>query len=442
MREEDFRIVISEWRANKLPSLVDREIKIPLKPTMIVAIVGPRQAGKTFRIFQLVKELSGMVPRENMLYLNFEHERLRNLDANDLETMMKVFYQLFSPKEEKPIYLFLDEIQNVRDWDKWLRRTYEKGKFKIFISGSSSKLSSREIATALRGRSVDFPIFPFSFTEFLKAKRVEIKNVEVLGYLEERGRVLRLTEEFVKLGGYPKVVLTEEIDIKERILKTYYETVFYKDLVERYRVDPVLMDSFLRYAVNCFAKQISVSKIYNYLKTLGLKCSKSTLISFLRYSEEVFFLFPLEVFSYSIKKRKQYPRKLYVADNGIIRAIYPEAERNFGRLMENSVAVELMRRRGIEGFEISYWKEYGKRNGCEVDFVIREGIDVTKLIQVTYANSRGDIEKREVESLIKASRELKCKNLLIITWDYEDGVEAEGETIKCLPLWKWLLRTN
>jgi len=150
-------------------------------------------------------------------------------------------------------------------------------------------------------------------------------------------------------------------------------------------------------------------------------------------------LFPIEIFSYSIKERKQYPKKLYVVDNGIVRAIYPNAEKSFGRLMENSVAVELLRRKESSKFEVFYWKEYGKRNGNEVDFVIREGMSIKKLIQVTYANSKDEIEKREVENLIKASEELKCKDLLIITWDYEGELEVESRKVKCLPLWKWLI---
>ncbi|RLI94321.1 MAG: hypothetical protein DRO92_03050, partial [Candidatus Altiarchaeales archaeon] len=153
MRERDFKIVFAEWKTKALPALIERSIKIPLKPESIVSIIGPRQAGKTFRMFQIIKELP--VFKDNILYVNFEHERLRNLDANDLRDMLKVFYQMFSPDEKFPVYLFLDEIQNVRDWDKWVRRVYDSGKYKISISGSSSKLSSREIATSLRGRSID-----------------------------------------------------------------------------------------------------------------------------------------------------------------------------------------------------------------------------------------------------------------------------------------------
>ncbi|MEM0243217.1 MAG: ATP-binding protein [Candidatus Aenigmatarchaeota archaeon] len=440
MREEDFKVVLSRWKSFEMPELIEREIKIPLEPTTIVSIIGPRQAGKTYRMLQAIKDLSKIISKENILYVNFEHERLRNLDAKNLEDMMKVFYQIFTPDEKSPIYLFFDEIQNVRDWDKWIRRIYDSGKFRIFISGSSSKLLAKEIATSLRGRSIDFVIFPFNFREFLKAKKFEIGDIKILSYLEERGKILRLAEEFVKFGGYPKVVLTEDYELKEKILESYYEAIFYKDLVERYKLDPVLLDNFLRYAITCFSKQLSISKIFNYLKSIGLKCSKSTLIKFLKYAEEIFFLFPIEIFSFSIKEKRQYPKKFHVVDNGIIRAIYPEAEESFGRLIENCVAIELLRRKYAKKIEINYWREYGKRDGSEVDFVIKEGLEIKQLIQVTYASNKDEIEKREIRALIKASEQLKCKDLLIITWDYEDEINVENKTIKCIPLWKWLLR--
>ncbi len=388
-------------------------------------------------MFQLINEILKNIPKDNILYVNFEHERLRRLDANNLEDMMKIFYQIFSSEEQSPIYLLLDEIQNVADWDKWLRRIYDTGKFRIFISGSSSKLSSKEIATALRGRCIDFTVFPFNFREFLKAKKVVLEDVTILGYLEERGKVLKFVEEFIRFGGYPKVVLTEDYELKEMILKTYYETIFYKDLVERYRLDPIILDTFLRYAVSCFTKQVSVSKIYNFLKSLGLKCGKATLINFLKCSEEVFFLFPFEIYSYSIKKKLQYPKKLYVVDNGIARVLFPDSLKSIGRLMENCVATELLRRVGKDN--ISYWKEYGKRDGMEVDFVVRDGLIVKELIQVFYAYGKDDIDRREIRALVKASEELKCNNLSIVTWDYEGDLKIDDKNIKCTPLWKWLL---
>jgi len=431
MRENDFSIALAEWRHVRLPELVEREIEIPAEPASIVSIVGPRQAGKTYRIFQLIKHLlSAGIPGENILYVNFEHERLRNLDANHLEDMLKVFYQLFSPGNA-PIYLFLDEIQNVKDWDRWVRRVHDSGKYRIYLSGSSSKLSSREIATALRGRSIDYRVFPFSFREFLRARNFSI-DLAFMEYLEERGKLLRLLEEYLMFGGYPKVVLAKDVEEKKKILRSYYEAIFYRDLVERCKLDAELLDAFLRYALSCFANQTSITRIHKHLKSIGLKCSKETLIKFLRCAEQAYFLFPIEIFSYSIKAKNQYPRKLYVVDNGIVNTVYPET--GIGRSMENAVAVEMLRR----GMEIFYWKEYGKREGAEVDFVVMDGVKVRELVQVTYASSREEINRRELNALFKASSELVCSNLLIITWDYTDELEHEGKKVRFIPLWKWL----
>ena len=434
MREQDFRVVLAEWKARELPELIEREVKIPLNEDIIIALIGPRQAGKTFRTFQAIKELLRKIPKDNLLYVNFEHDRLKNLIAKDLDDMLKVYYQLFSPSQKHKIFLFLDEIQNVADWDRWLRKILDTGKYKIFVTGSSSKLSSKEIATQLRGRSVDFTIFPFSFKEFLKAKNFKIKDKEVLSYLVERGKILALLEEYLTLGAYPKIVLTKNKEMKKKLLKTYYETIFYKDLVERYEFPSIELDLFLRYCINNYSKYISISKAHNYLKSLHVKIGKKKLIEFLKASNEVFFLFPSKIFSYSMKNEEQYPKKIYVVDNGIINVLNEKTE--VGRLMENLVAIQLTR----QGISFGYWKEYGKQEGKEVDFVIKQGMEVKQLIQVTYASNRDEIEKREIKALLKASELLKCKNLLVITWDYEAEEKVKNKRIKFVPLWKWLLK--
>lgn len=198
--------MLAEWKVWSPPRLVEREVGLPLNPSYIVAITGPRQAGKTFRLYQLVLELlEAGVPRSNILYVNFEHERLRRLDANDLEDMVKVYHEVFEQSSSHPVYLLLDEVQLVRDWDKWVRRIHDSGRFRVYVTGFTSKLTSREIADALRGRSVDFLVFPFSFREFLRAKGVSVGDVDTLSYLEERGRVLRLLKEYLVYGGFPRV---------------------------------------------------------------------------------------------------------------------------------------------------------------------------------------------------------------------------------------------
>jgi hypothetical protein len=260
----------------------------------VVAITGPRQAGKTFRLYQLVLELlEAGVPRSNILYVNFEHERLRRLDANDLEDLMKVYYEMFEPSSSHPVYLLLDEIQLVRDWDKWVRRIHDTGKFRVYVTGSTSKLSSREVADALRGRSVDFPVFPFSFREFLKARGFSVGDAETLSYLDERGRVLRLLEEYLTFGGFPRVVLAEGVEEKRALLKAHYEAIFYRDLVDRCKLDPELLDLVLSTLVSSAAGQFSASKLLNVAKSLGFKCSKATLIRYVECARQAYLPAPL-----------------------------------------------------------------------------------------------------------------------------------------------------
>jgi len=427
---------LAEWRVWSLPRLVEREVKLPLNPSYVVAITGPRQAGKTFRLHQLVIELvKAGVPRDNILYVNFEHERLRRLDANDLEDLLKVYYEMFEPSSGYPVYLLLDEIQLVRDWDKWVRRIHDAGRFRVYVTGSTSKLTSREIADALRGRSVDFPVFPFSFKEFLKAKGVSVSDAETLSYLVERGRVFRLLEEYLTFGGFPRVVLAEGVDEKRVLLRAHYEAIFYRDLVDRCKLDPELLDLVLSTLVSSAAGQFSVSKLFNVVKSLGFKCSKATLIKYVECARQAYLLLLSEIHSPSIRSRKQYPRKVYVVDNGIVTALCPEAKESFGKLMENTLAVELARR----GYALRYWREYGKRDGGEVDFVIVEGARAKQLIQVTYAREKPDVKARELKALTKASGELGAREALVVTWDYRGEEVLDGLRVKYVPLWLWLL---
>jgi len=441
-RKNDFKVVISEWLSTELPSIIEREIKIPLKPSLIPTIIGPRRAGKTYLMFHTIKSLleEEKIRKENILYINFEHERLRDLEAKNLEEMMEVYYQLVNPKGE--IYLFLDEIQKVKNWELWVRKIYDFKKFRIFITGSSSKLLSREISTTLRGRSIDFLVFPFSFREFLRAKNFRTEKLETLALTSEKGKILHFLEEYLVFGGFPEVILEENRDVKIKILRGYYNTIFYKDLIERFNVENFsLLDTFLKFCLSNFSKYFSISSTYNFIKSIGLECSKQTLNDYSKYAEEILFLFQIPILAKSQKTQKQYPKKIYVVDNGFISSLYPELV-NYGRLMENLVAIELIRRSELfSNFSVYYWKEYGKREGREVDFVIKEGFNIKQLIQVTYASNKDEIEQREIKALEKAYELFKKDKpeLLIITRDYEDVIEKDGKKIKCLPLWKWLL---
>jgi len=428
------------WKRFKLPEMVSRELALPASPTQVISVVGVRRCGKTYLLLNTMKQLLRELKKDNVVYVNFEHERLRNLDAGDLEELLVAQREIFEPDETKPVYMFLDEIQNVRDWDKWVRRIHDERRFRIFITGSSSKLLSREIATSLRGRCLSFILYPFSFAEFLKAKKYPLESLAEIQYSEEKGKVLKLLREYMEFGGFPEVVLEGDEETKNRLLSSHFETIFYKDIVERYGVrNLALLGDFLRYAINNLSSYLSLTKVEKYFKSTGIKCSKKTLANFLKYSEAVFLLFPLEIFSYKIKDRMQYPRKIYCADTGIVGRFTPKISENLGRLAENVVYSELRRRFEPPTHEIFYWRD---RQLGEVDFVVKEGLRVKQLVQVCWDSTDEETKKREIRGLVKAMEEFRLREGLVLTEDFEGKERVDGRRVVYRPLWRWLLAAD
>lgn len=430
-RKDDFMQVISEWFLQDIPKTIERDISIPLDTEVIISIVGPRRSGKTFLMYTIIKKLREHVPKGNILYINFEHEKLRNLDANDLSDMISVYYEVSRIDRNEKIYLFLDEIQVVSGWSRWVNRIYESKDFHIYLSGSSSKLLSRELSTELRGRSIDFTLLPYSFKEFLMVNGISLQDINELLHSEKRGIIMGALRDYIKIGGFPEVVSLG--DVGEKLLKSYIDIIIIKDVGERFRIEPSILSAFFDYAISAYAKYFTGSKTYNYLRTLNYRISREFPLEIMDHFTEVFALFQLEIFALSVKSRRQYPRKLYVVDTGIINARARIAE--IGRLIENIVFIELCRRSEyFAKFQVYYWKEYGKAEGREVDFVIMDGNTVIELINVTFASSREGVPEREISGLLMAAKELKSIRKTIITWDY-----LESGEISFTPLWYWLL---
>jgi hypothetical protein len=394
-----------------------------LKAGEIVVVSGVRRCGKSFTLLQIAKKLVEKSGKKSVLLVNFEDYRWKNLNLDLLERIWNIFTQRIF-EGEKP-YLLLDEVHSVEGWERFVRTLYSKN-IPIIVSGSSSKLLSREYASLLSGRYVEVEIFPFSFQEFLTAKKVFFADeVEMIGKKQE---ILKNLFKYFKIGGFPKVVLTEDLDL----IKSYFETIIIKDVVERFNVREI--DALRRLAVFYmlnFSNRITFRKASN-----SLELPFETVRRFSRYLEAACFLKFLSSYSPSYKKVERGPLKVYVVDASFPYVYGIDINENIGRIIENVVLVELLRRKG---FNPLFKLFYLKINQGEVDFLIKEGKEITHLIQVTYTNSKDEIDKREIKSLLKASELLKCKNLLIITWDYEDEIKANNKTIKCLPLWKWLL---
>lgn len=433
MKETLLREVFTSWLGKELPQLVRRDYEFELADT-VTALIGPRRAGKTFFMYQIASDLlSRGYEKSNIAYIDFEDIRLATLEPSDYPAFVKVLHEVFTERKGK-IVLFLDEVQSLPGWERWVRTLHNSNKYYIFVSGSSSKLLGREVATQLRGRYVAQVILPFSFKEFLRCRRFK---ADILSS-EDRGRVLGFLDEYLRFGGFPEVVKEESENRKLELLKSYVETVFYRDVVDRFRVrDVASLEVFMKILFQNMGKLLSISKVHNYFRSLGVRKSKKTLSNYLKYFETSLYVFTVEKFGYKTRNRVKQPRKLYPIDTGLY-WLHPRFSKDIGILMETRVAIELYRRALQDPMvEVYYWRDYQQH---EVDFLVRRGLEVESLIQVTYVRGFDEVDRRELRALVKASDLLKCRELSVITWDYEDTSHCQGRSIKFIPLWKWLLR--
>ena len=337
------KTILAEWKGKNIPIIIPRDINLQdylnLKINKIIVLNGFRRVGKTYILYGLANELLNFNSREEVIHINFEDERIP-LKTEFLSSLLPNAEELFKQKIK---YLFLDELHNIPNWSKWLRRIYDNNDIRIFVSGSSSKMSENEIPTELRGRFLEIRIFPLSFKEFLKFKKIDI-DFKVLDYSEkERSLILKSLTEYLTFGGLPEVVLIDE-NKKFELSQSYYSTVIKRDIVERYKLkNEESLKALIKLLLD--SKEYSISKSYNNLKSLGYEIGKSTLQKYISYIESSYFAFSLPIFSYKIKDQMQHPKKIYFIDNVFINSISTRFSNNFGRLYENIIAVELMRKR-------------------------------------------------------------------------------------------------
>ncbi len=416
---DDFELknVIKEllirFHSSQLPEIISRDIHIPdfRIANKIVVVIGPRRAGKTFVLYQSMKRLieSGRHLTE-FIYLNFENEKLAELKASQLDLIITSYNELY--EEKKPIF-FLDEVQNISGWEKFVRRLNDEG-YSIYISGSNSKLLSREIATELRGRDYPIQVLPFSFKEFLSVRGIKLKKNWEFGIVKTK--IKRAFDEYIALSGFPEVVLENRLDFVDQ----YFKTMLFQDIIERYRITNTdLMRLFMLFLARQYGGDYSINKFNNFAKSSSYKSSTSTIQKYSIIVEEIYFCFFLKARQKSFKKESTYLKKAYLYDHGFIN--YYNTEKDIGRLLENVVAVELMRRKESQ---LNHYT-----NGFECDFITKENS-----IQVCHTLNDGN-KKREVNGLIEAVK--KFGNIpILITYDQE--IEIDG--VRTIPAWKWLLQ--
>ena len=387
-----------------------------LETDLIKVITGPRRAGKSVFSILLLKD-------KNFAYLNFDDENL--LKTQNYDEIVKAIFEVY-PKAE---FIFFDEIQNLENWELFVNKLQRRG-HNLILTGSNAKLLSKELGTVLTGRYIPVEIFPFSFREFLKAKKFEIKK-EYLEAPENKGRVLNYMDEYLKSGGFPEVAV-KDLDASV-YLETLFDSILFKDTVKRYKVrfSGKIYD-LASYLTSNFSSEFSFTKLRN---TLDFR-STVTVQNYLKYLEEAYLVFVLNRFSFKTKEQIKAPKKIYLIDNGFISAKSFQFSQNIGKLMENLVFVEFLRRGYKPNESVFYYKT---RNAKEIDFVLRNKTKIEKLIQVCYETNKLETKKRELAALVEASEELSCNNLEIITWDEEREEEFKNKKIKFIPLWRQLL---
>ncbi len=422
--------LIDDFHERKLPDLVTRNEELPEIQGKADVIMGMRRTGKTFFCYQKIQELllAGIRP-EQILYLNFEDERLLDFALADFQGIIDVYFGKYPQNRESRCYFFFDEIQRIEQWEMFIRRVLDTLNVQVFLTGSSSKLLSTEIATSLRGRSLSTEIFPFSFQEFLKAHG-HFDSCPV-NFGPQVSSVLRnAVLKYLEIGGFPEVQ-TLDRNFRVEVLQSYIDTVLLKDVIERHKVSNVVaLKHLVRQIMNQPCGKFSVNKFYNMLKSMSVKCTKNSLYEYLDHLVDAYLFYKVPIHTRSEKSRMLNPVKMYTIDTGLLNAMTFRNASNNGPFLENMAFMHLRR----TGFEVEY---VITKNGYETDFFARHKLsgDV-KLIQVCWNMSAKETFNRELRGLHCAMRELSVDSGTIVTWDDQASLD---NNIKVVPVWKWLL---
>jgi uncharacterized protein len=406
-----------------------RELQLPIHSGKIITLIGPRRSGKSYYFLHLMHTLiqSG-VPQQNIVYLNFEDERL-TLEAKDLESILKAYHELYPSVKWKDCYFFFDEIQNIENWEKFVRRCNDTITKNIFLTGSNANLLSREIATALRGRTLSYEILPLSFREFLSFKNVNWKKMDSAS----QSKVNKLFLQYLATGGYPEVVMLND-NLKTQALQEYFDVMTYRDLVERYRFTNLpVIKYFLKRVASTAGSYLSLNKIYLELRSQGYKLDKNYLYELNEAAKAVYLSMPVDKFDFSELKRANSDKKTYFIDNGLLNAITFKFSQDNGKLLENLCHLELRR----QNLPTYYYK-----NGKECDFVLYTENKKPLPLQVAYSLTDPDTYEREVSSLVYCCKKLDVKRAVILSMAERPDATVNGVKIKFMAAVPFFLGTE
>lgn len=387
----------------------------------MVAVVGARRAGKTTLLFEIIDYLicELKVNPRNILFIKGDDDRVEKTGL--IDRALNEYAQLVNPFGN--IFVLIDEIQEIEEWSKTLKRIYDlRTDIKLFISGSNADILKEELGVLLAGRFASFELFPFSFTEFLRAREVNINTA--LSIVQNKAKILHCLNEYLTYGSFPEVVLEKDVKLKVQLTQFYFDSIFYRDIVRRKKIrNPAQLEKMVKYFLQ------NISALANFAKVgdaIGL--ATDSIGEYVRAAEEAYLIFSVNLFAFSYRKQIVNPKKMYCVDAGIRNGIGFTFSEDAGKIYENTVFVHLRQSRN----EIFYWA--GKH---ECDFIVKNG---KKLAAIQVCYDIRNAKEREQKGLLEALNNFKLKEGTIITHDYEDEEEIEGKIIHYIPLWKWLLQ--
>ncbi|PIP24510.1 MAG: hypothetical protein CO140_02900 [Candidatus Moranbacteria bacterium CG_4_9_14_3_um_filter_40_7] len=415
--------VIDFWQKSaRKNKLFERAVlsAVDFKSKEIVDLVGPRRSGKSSVLKLMIKKLK---LKDDFLYLNFEDPFfIENNNPQIIEDSVDVYREYFNANIK---YLFLDEIQEIKNWEKAVRKLRDEGSFKIFITGSSSKLLSHELSSLITGRHLSYRIFPLSFAEFLNFEGLKISAKKDI-ILKEK-LLQKKFGEYLEWGGFPEAVLQKN----HELLKNYFLDILEKDIMARYEVrDRAMLEKMAVFLLTNSAKIVTMEALKN-----NFNLSFETVSAYLEYFKDAFLIFDLPQFSFSLKKQQKAFKKFYAIDIGLAKNASFKFSEDRGRVLENAVFLELkLKRDGL------YY--YKTKNGLEVDFFSRENGKNKELIQVSWSIEDESVREREIKSLFSAMEELKMKKGTVLTYGESDTIKKDGKEITVEPVFRWMLEKS
>lgn len=386
----------------------NQDTDLLLNSSLIKLITGPRRVGKSTQALLMLRD-------KNFAYLNFDNYSL--LEAWDANLVMRMLDDVYPDYE----YILLDEVQNLDGWDLWVSELYRLGK-NLVITGSNARMLSSEMATVLTGKYLQVEMLPFSLEEFFDWNKLDLYKLKP----EDITNSFVLTDDYLRNGGYPEVVASRQLT--RSYLDTLFDSIIWKDVAKRHNVRNVTdLNNLAMYLVSNFCNPVSANDLTT---ELGFS-SVNTTQKYMDYLHEPYLFYYLSRYNNKLKLMKKAPRKVYVVDNGFVASKAFSLSDNLGRLLENQVFIELVRR-GYDVEKTMFY--YRSRNDKEVDFALRKGTKIERLVLVCYDMSNPKTEKREVDSIVECAGELKCDNLVIVTNNDKRTIEKDGYKIDVVPI--------